>query len=81
MTKFHFKQAGVFHLQKLKYLLSELTGVRYHLNEPESLNSLIMEAMNCSDERVIQEFSVFHANCWPCTQEYISSKLMARKIA
>ena len=77
MSKFHFKQAGVFHLQKLQYLVREITGLRYKLNSTESLTSLIREVIHISDKRVEKEFVLFYANCWPCTQEYISSELMA----
>lgn len=78
MGNFHFKQAGVFHLQKLQYLVREITGLRYKLNDHESLSSLIEQVVNMSDERVNEEFALFYDNCWPCTQEYISSELLIK---
>lgn len=80
MTKLHFKQAGVFHLQKLQILIREKTGLRYKLSDTDSLVSLIQEIVNHYDESLDQEFQLFYQNCWPCTQEYITTEFLPKNL-
>jgi hypothetical protein len=78
MSILHFKQAGVYHLQKLQHLIREKTGVRYKLGNEESLFLLIKEAIKHHDKAIHDEFLLFYSNCWPSTQAYIESEILPK---
>lgn len=76
MNLFHFKQAGVFHLQRL-HMVSERTGMRYKSSNQQSLNNLIVEAFQNNDEGMRREFVLVYNNCWPATQQHIATEVLS----
>ena len=76
MSEFHFKQAGVYHLERMSTLMRMKFGKRYRLSEDESIRQLLWDALSLNDSELTSAFTLFFINCWPETQSHICQQAL-----